>query len=148
MRIAIGTDHRGVDIKRELVQWLQSLGHEVVDHGAHDAESVDYPDVAQPVAKSVADQQVERGVLLCGTGIGMAIAANKVPGIRAHSIRTPDEAEISRKHNDLNVLCLSGERPLDDLKQLIQLFLDTPFDGGRHARRVGKIGDLETGCGS
>lgn len=144
MRIAIGTDHRGVEIKHDLSQWLESQGHAVTDLGAHEADSVDYPDVARPVAESVAGGHADRGILLCGTGIGMAIAANKVPGVRAHSIRTAEEAEVSRKHNDLNVLCLAGERPLDELQPLIQLFLETPFEGGRHARRVDKISEMES----
>lgn len=138
-RVAIGTDHRGVDRKDQLAKWLTELGHHVADAGAHTDDSIDYPDIAQVVAKQVADGDVDRGVLICGTGIGMAIAANKTPGIRAHSIRTEFEAEISRRHNDLNVLCLSADMPMEEQKKLIQLFLDTPFDGGRHARRVGKM---------
>ncbi|MCA9173669.1 MAG: ribose 5-phosphate isomerase B [Planctomycetales bacterium] len=139
MKLAIGADHRGVEIKRRLTQWLQSLGHEVTDVGAHSTESVDYPDVARTAANMLAAGAVERIILLCGTGIGMAIAANKVRSVRAHSIRTPFEAEISRRHNDLNALCLSAELPETDLQQLISLFLETEFEGGRHARRVEKL---------
>ena len=139
MRVAIGTDHRGVELKDQLAQWLTALGHQVADAGAHSADSVDYPDIAQVVAGQVAAGDADRGVLICGTGIGMAIAANKTPGIRAHSIRTEFEAEISRRHNNLNVLCLSADMPMDEQKKLILLFLKTPFDGGRHARRVDKL---------
>ena len=148
MRIAIGSDHRGTKAKRELVSWLTSQGHEVEDVGAHDESRVDYPDVAQQVAGRVSAADTERGVLLCGTGIGMAIAANKVPGVRAATVHNEQEAELSRRHNDLNVLCLSGETDPAELIRLLGVWLEAQFDGGRHAVRVEKISELESdrGC--
>ena len=143
MQIAIGSDHRGVDVKTQLTQWLQEQGHHVVDAGAHDQQLVDYPDVASVVASHVARQESDRGILLCGTGIGMSIAANKVAGIRAATAHSESDAEMSRRHNDLNVLCLSGESDVAELKTLIAMFLATEFEGGRHARRVSKISQLE-----
>jgi len=151
MRIAIGCDHRGCDVKDKVVELLRKLGHEVVDEGTHDCASVDYPDIAAAVAEKVSDQQVERGVLICGTGIGMCIAANKFPGVRAAPCHDDLTAEMSRRHNDLNVLCLSadmlGGRLID---RMVEIWLATDFEGGRHARRVEKIGQLEkqsaSGC--
>jgi ribose 5-phosphate isomerase B len=144
MRISVGNDHRGVEVKQELLRLLQKLGHEVVDDGANTSESCDYPDVAGVVAGKVAAGEADRGILICGTGIGMAIAANKTPGIRASTVDDEVTAEISRRHNDLNVLCLSadllGKKNIDNL---VEVWLTTPFDGGRHARRVEKIHQLE-----
>ena len=151
MRIAIGCDHRGCDVKDKILDLLRKLGHEVVDEGTHDYDSVDYPDIAAAVAEKVSDQQVERGILICGTGIGMCIAANKFPGVRAAPCHDDLTAEMSRRHNDLNVLCLSadilGGRLID---RMVEIWLATDFEGGRHARRVEKIGQLEkqstSGC--
>ncbi len=144
MRIAIGSDHRGVDMRVKLVELLGKLGQEVVDVGSHGHEDVDYPDVAQVVARKVSSHEVDRGILICGTGLGMCIAANKVPGIRAAPCYDDITAEMSRRHNDLNVLCLSGdmlgERLVD---RLVEIWLATPFEGGRHARRIQKIAALE-----
>ncbi len=144
MRIAVGSDHRGFHVKENVVQLLNRLGHEVVDCGTHDCNSVDYPDVAAIVAHQVHNHEVERGILICGTGIGMCIAANKVPGIRAAPCHDDLSAEMSRRHNDLNVLCLSadmlGERLID---RMVEIWLRTEFEGGRHARRVEKIAALE-----
>ena len=144
MRIAIGSDHRGYGIKQKVIELLQRLGHEAIDVGTGSTESVDYPDVASIVAGQVSRREVERGILICGTGIGMAIAANKFPGVRAAPCHDDLSAEMSRRHNDLNVLCLSadmlGEKLID---RMVDIWLRTEFEGGRHARRVEKILKLE-----
>ncbi|MGD0900653.1 MAG: ribose 5-phosphate isomerase B [Thermoguttaceae bacterium] len=144
MRIAIGTDHRGYPIRARLLDLLQRLGHEVEDLGTYSGEAVDYPDIAARVARKVSHSEVDRGILICGTGLGMSIAANKFPGVRAAPCHDDLTAEMSRRHNDSNVLCLSadllGERLID---RMIELWLATPFEGGRHARRISKITDLE-----
>jgi ribose 5-phosphate isomerase B len=144
MRIAIGSDHRGVELREKMISFLQELGQEVVDVGTSSAEDVDYPDIAEVVARQVSRQEVDRGILICGTGLGMCIVANKIPGIRAAPCYDDLSAEISRRHNDLNVLCLSGDLMGERLAdRIVQTWLDTPFDGGRHARRIQKIADLE-----
>ncbi len=145
MRIAVGSDHRGVELRAKLKNFLQGLGQEVVDVGTFGGEDVDYPDIAAEVARKVSNKEVERGILVCGTGVGMCIAANKVPGVRAAPCYDDITAEISRRHNDLNVLCLSsdllGEKLAD---RLVEIWLNTPFEGGRHARRNQKITALES----
>lgn len=144
MKIAIGADHAGFELKNQLGDALRQTGHEVCDFGTNSAESTDYPDYAARVAKAVAGGTVERGVLVCGSGVGMSIAANKVPGVRAALGVTPEEVRLTRAHNDANVLTLGArftELPL--AQQLLQTFLETPFEGGRHARRVAKIAQLE-----
>lgn len=140
MKIALGADHAGAEAKDRLVRMLSEAGHEVQDCGADGSTSVDYPDFAVAVAKRVADGTAERGILVCGTGIGMSIAANKVPGVRAAKCNDPSEAQLCRAHNDANVLCL-GARVLDAtvLAEVAQVFVDAPFEGGRHARRVEKM---------
>ncbi len=144
MRIAIGTDHRGYPIREKVIDLVERLGHEVDDVGTHTGEPVDYPDVASWVSEKVSRGEVERGILICGTGLGMCIAANKFAGVRAAPCHDDLTAEMSRRHNDSNVLCLSadllGERLID---RMIELWLSTPFEGGRHARRVEKIQLLE-----
>jgi len=144
MRIAVGADHRGFLIHNKVVELLKGLGHEVVDVGTFGEDPVDYPDVAAAVARLVSEGQVDRGILICGTGLGMCIAANKFPNVRAAPCHDDLTAEMSRRHNDLNVLCLSadmlGERLID---RMIEIWLNTPFEGGRHARRVDKIARLE-----
>jgi ribose 5-phosphate isomerase B len=144
MRIAVGTDHRGFDIRAKVLELLQGLGHEVIDVGAFSPEAVDYPDIAAEVAHKVSRGEVDRGILVCGTGLGMCIAANKVPGVRAAPCHDDITAEMSRRHNDANVLCLSadllGERLID---RMIEIWLSAPFEGGRHARRVDKITQIE-----
>jgi ribose 5-phosphate isomerase B len=145
MRIAVGSDHRGVELRAKLIGFLQDLGQEVVDVGTHDRQDVDYPDVAALVARKVAASEVDRGILVCGTGVGMCIAANKIPGVRAAPCHDDVTAEISRRHNDLNVLCLSGDLLGEKLAdRLVEIWLKTPFDGGRHARRNQKIAHLES----
>jgi ribose 5-phosphate isomerase B len=144
MKIVIGSDHRGVEIKRRLLPVLRSMGHDVIDVGAEGAESVDYPDFAYEVAKRVSKGEVERGLLICGTGIGMSMAANKVRGIRAAACQDVLTAEMSRRHNDANVLCLSADLVGEDqMVQMIRIFVETGFDGGRHARRLEKIAKIE-----
>ncbi|HEY1599516.1 MAG TPA: ribose 5-phosphate isomerase B [Pirellulales bacterium] len=144
MKIAVGSDHRGFAVKENVVQLLKRLGHEVCDCGTHDANSVDYPDIAAVVAHQVSTREVDRGILICGTGIGMCIAANKYPGVRAAPCHDDLSAEMSRRHNDLNLLCLSadmlGEKLID---RMVEIWLRTEFEGGRHARRVEKIAQIE-----
>lgn len=144
MKIAVGCDHRGFALKGKLVELVTRLGHEVTDCGTFGAESCDYPDLAAVVARKVSSGEVDRGILLCGSGIGMCIAANKIPGVRAAPCHDDLTAEMSRRHNDLNVLCLSadmlGERLID---RLVEVWLHTPFEGGRHSRRLEKISELE-----
>ncbi len=144
MRIAVGSDHRGVNLRSKIVDLLRNLGQEVVDVGCYDDQSVDYPDIAALVARKVSKGEVDRGILICGTGLGMTIAANKFPGVRAAPCHDDLTAEMSRRHNDLNVLCLSGdilgERLVD---RLVDIWLKTEFEAGRHERRVQKIAELE-----
>ena len=144
MKIAIGNDHRGVEIKLRLLPLLRSLGHEVLDIGTEAAESVDYPDYAYEVGKRVGSGEMERGLLICGTGIGMSMAANKVRNVRAAACQDVLTAEMSRRHNDANVLCLSADLLGEDqMMQMIRIWLETPFEGGRHARRLEKIAKIE-----
>ena len=147
MKIALGADHAGFALKEKLRVRLAEEGHEVVDFGTDSAESCDYPDFAQPVAREVAQGRCDRGVLVCGTGIGMAIAANKIDGVRAAPAECEEEVRLTREHNDANVLTL-GARYLDENRAgaLVDIFLDTAFAGGRHARRVAKIARLEQGA--
>lgn len=144
MRIAIGSDHRGYQSKAHIKALLEQWGHEVCDLGVDGQQSVDYPDFAVLVANLVGSGQADRGILICGSGVGMCIVANKIPGIRAANCHDELTAEMSRRHNDVNVLCLAanmfGEHVLE---RMIQTWLATPFEGGRHARRVEKIMHLE-----
>ncbi len=144
MRIAIGSDHRGYDVKRRIVSLLQRLGHDVLDVGPVSGENVDYPDFAFQVAQAVSEGRVDRGILTCGTGIGMCIAANKVGGVRAAPCHDSITAEMSRRHNDANVLCLSADLLGGELlDRMVKIWLETDFEGGRHARRVDKIDRFE-----
>lgn len=144
LRVSLASDHRGVNIKARLIQTLRSQGFEVFDEGTHGEHSVDYPDFACVVASKISSGQADRGILICGTGIGMAITANKFPGVRAAPCYDEVMIEMSRRHNDVNVLCLPGDmigdRPVDDL---VLLWLRTRFEGGRHERRIKKIDQLE-----
>ena len=137
MRIAVGCDHAGFRLKPVIIELLQAAGHEVLDQGTDGADSVDYPDFAAAVAKLVAAGEAELGVLICGTGLGMSMAANRVPGVRAAVVTDPWSATQSRAHNDCNVLCL-GERVVGPglARAIVQAWLDTPFEGGRHQRRI------------
>jgi ribose 5-phosphate isomerase B len=144
MRIVVGSDHRGYHVKSKVIDLVRRLGHEVFDEGTNGGGSIDYPDVASNAANKVSKGEVDRAILICGTGIGMCIAANKFPGVRAAPCHDDLTAEMSRRHNDLNVLCLSadmlGEKLID---RMVEIWLTTEFEGGRHARRVEKIGHLE-----
>ena len=144
MKIAIGADHAGFELKNRLADVLRQGGHEVCDFGTNSTESTDYPDYAERVAKTVASGTAERGVLVCSSGVGMSIAANKVRGIRAALGVTPEEVRLTRAHNDANVLTLGARFTDPDLaRELVRTFLETPFEGGRHERRVAKIARLE-----
>jgi ribose 5-phosphate isomerase B len=144
MKIAIGADHAGFELKNQLGEVLRQTGHEVCDFGTNSAESTDYPDYAGRVAQAVAAGTAERGVLVCGSGVGMSIAANKVRGIRAVLGVTPEEVRLTRAHNNANVLTL-GARFTDAAaaRELLRVFLEVQFEGGRHERRVAKISRLE-----
>jgi ribose 5-phosphate isomerase B len=140
VRIAIGCDHTGPQMKRALIESTLSE-HEILDVGTDSTDPVDYPDIAQEVARLVAEGEAERGLLICGTGLGMAMAAGKRPGIRAARCTDPYSAELSRRHNDANILCLGARITGHDMaRKIVETWLDAPFEGGRHARRVGKIG--------
>jgi ribose 5-phosphate isomerase B len=144
MRIAVGNDHRGYLVKEKLVRVLRQWGHEVEDDGTQDRKAVDYPDIAGIVSRKVAEGCADRGILICGTGIGMSIAANKVRGVRAAPCQDELTAEIIRRHNDTNVLCLSADMLGGrDFEAMVRVWLDTDFEGGRHARRLEKIAALE-----
>lgn len=148
MRIAIGSDHAGYRLKEALKRELSGAGVEVEDVGTNDETSVDYPDYAERVADRVVSGRSDRGILICGTGIGMAMAANKVRGIRAASVTDEVGARLARQHNDANVLALGGRvTPPDVASHLVRIFLDTPFEGGRHQRRVEKVAALERKIG-
>lgn len=144
MRIALGADHAGVSLKKQVMHWLDLRHVPYQDFGTGDDESVDYPDFAESVARSVASGTCDRGILICGTGIGMAIAANKVGGIRAAPVSDVATARLSREHNDANVLAL-GARITEEATahEIVDVFLDTPYGGGRHDRRLRKIIALE-----
>jgi ribose 5-phosphate isomerase B len=145
MRIAIGSDHRGVELKKSVISLLEETGHEFEDFGSYNTESVDFPDFALQVAEGVAGGDFERGILICDTGIGMCIAANKVKGIRAALCYNAFNARRARQHNDANILCLGGgEKQLQDpVAEIVNAFLDTEFEGGRHQRRIDKITAME-----
>jgi ribose 5-phosphate isomerase B len=144
MKVAIASDHRGYHLKEKVISLLKAKGHEVIDDGPSSDASVDYPDFAALVARKVSNGEVARGILICGTGIGMAISANKFPGVRAAACVDEVTAELSRRHNDLNVLCLSGDLLSSrSTERLVEIWMDTEFEGGRHERRVEKIHQLE-----
>ncbi|NOX97968.1 MAG: ribose 5-phosphate isomerase B [Nitrospirae bacterium] len=144
MKIAIGSDHAGWEMKEDLKLFLEKMGHEVQDLGTHGPESVDYPDYALAVAKAVVGEDAETGIIVCGTGIGSSIAANKVPGIRAALCHNAYTVKMSRSHNDANILCLGG-RVIDKktAREMVDVWLTTSFSGLRHARRLEKIKRIE-----
>jgi ribose 5-phosphate isomerase B len=145
MKIALASDHAGFALKAHLEALLAGEGHEVVDLGPDTSDSVDYPLYARPAAELVASGDAERGVLVCGSGVGVAIVANKVPGVRAVNAHDRDEAAMSRRHNDANVLTLAGGRLAPEAAEaIVATFLSTDFDGGRHARRVSQITAMES----
>ncbi|MDD5258801.1 MAG: ribose 5-phosphate isomerase B [bacterium] len=141
--IAIGSDHGGVELKEKIKDFLTQLGHEVKDLGTNTKDSVDYPDIALRVAEDISQGKAARGVLLCKTGIGMCIAANKVPRIRAALCCQADQARLASEHNQANVLCLSGLTSESDMEQMIKAWLETPFGRDRHMRRIDKITAIE-----
>jgi ribose 5-phosphate isomerase B len=142
--IAIGSDHGGVELKNYLVAWLRSQGTEVQDFGTHSDESVDYPDFGREVSLRVAQGEAEQGILICTSGIGMSITANKFPGVRAALVADLDGARTSREHNDANILVLSGAKTEKTrARAIVETWLETPFARGRHQRRVEKIAQIE-----
>lgn len=144
MKIAIGCDHGGLEHKNAIKEHLESRGFEVVDSGIYEQVSVDYPDIAEKVCANILSGECERGFLVCGTGIGMSIAANKIKGIRAAVCSDHFSAKYTRLHNDTNILCLGGRViGIGTALELVDIFVDTEFEGGRHANRVAKITALE-----
>ncbi|MGQ9806292.1 MAG: ribose 5-phosphate isomerase B [Chlorobiales bacterium] len=140
MKISVGSDHTGYDAKKAIVDWLLRKGHEVLDKGTHAPDSVDYPDFAKAVAHSVAQGESEQGILLCGSGVGVSIVANKVRGIRAALVFNEEIAHLSRKHNNANVMCLPARfLTTDQIERCLMNWFNAQFEGGRHARRVEKI---------
>ena len=144
MKLAIGCDHGGIDLKLEIVKHLEERGIELVDFGIKEYQSVNYPEIALPLAKAVAAGECDMGILVCGTGIGMSIAANKVKGIRAAVCSDHFSAKYTRLHNDANILCLGGRVIGPGVaNEMVDLFIDTAYEGGRHATRVQMITDIE-----
>lgn len=140
MKIAIGSDHAAFEAKNEIIDHLKNSGHEVIDKGTYDKSSCDYPDYAASVSKAVQAGDVQRGILICGTGIGMSIAANRFTNVRAALCYTVELAELSRLHNDANVLCLGARtQSVESMKSIIQPWLTTEWEGDRHAQRLQKI---------
>ncbi len=144
MKIAVACDHRGVKTKQKIISLLGKRGHEVVDYGTHGDQSVDYPDFSAPAAQAVGRGQCQRGILVCASGVGMSISANKVKGVRAALCHNKWGAEMSRRHNDANVLCLGGDVvPENEVDDIVITWLATEFEGGRHQRRVDKMMKIE-----
>lgn len=144
MKIAIASDHGGYAYKQELIPYIESLGHQVMDLGCHSPDSVDYPDYGIPCAQAVARGEADRGVVICGTGIGISISANKVPGIRCALCTDPLMARLTREHNDANMLAMGGRIiGIELAKDIVRVFLSTDFAGGRHKTRIDKIAQYE-----
>jgi ribose 5-phosphate isomerase B len=149
MKIMIGCDHGGYDLKQVVVKHLQQLDHQVEDIGTHSRESVDYPQYATRVAHAVAEARFERGILICGSGIGMCITANRIPGVRAALVSEPYAAKLSRRHNNSNILCLGGRLLGDQLAlEIVDVWLREEFEGGRHERRVALVDRLTADLGA
>jgi len=144
VRIAVGCDHRGRNLKQLVIKLLAEAKHDYQDFGTNSDEPVDYPDIAREVGEVVAGGQYDFGILICGTGIGMSMAANKVRGIRAALCHNAFTARRARQHNDANILCLSEEEGMELAPEIVSTFLTTPFEGGRHQRRVDKMTDMES----
>jgi ribose 5-phosphate isomerase B len=144
MKVGIANDHAAVEMKNEIVKYLVSMGYEVINYGTDTNESVDYPVYGEKVANAVADKTVDLGIAICGTGVGIGLACNKVRGIRACTCSEPYSAEYSRRHNNANIITF-GARVIgiETAKQIVKVFLETPFEGGRHQRRVDMITDIE-----
>ncbi|MCR5611751.1 MAG: ribose 5-phosphate isomerase B [Clostridiales bacterium] len=144
MKIAVCSDHGGYELKTKIIAYLGELGHSVMDFGCYSDKSVDYPDFAFPMAKAVATHVFERGIAICGTGIGVSICCNKVKGIRCALCGDVLSAELTRKHNDSNILAMGGRIiGVETAKAITKVWLDTPFDGGRHEGRINKITEFE-----
>lgn len=139
--IGIAVDHGGFALKQPVSDEIRAAGYDVLDLGTNDGESVDYPDYARKLVDAIGQEKVTRGVLICGTGIGISIAANRHPGIRAALCYDEETAALARQHNDANVLCMGGRKTThDEARRMVRIFLETEFEGGRHARRVRKMG--------
>lgn len=146
MKVAVGSDHRGFSAKQLIMAIVSQMGHECIDVGTNNVTPVDYPDLAYVAARSVSEKQVDRAILICATGLGMSIAANKVRGVRAALCHDELSAHIARDHNDTNVLCLSGDQIGEVLlRKIVETWISTEFSGGRHQRRVNKIMAIEEG---
>ncbi|WP_157150388.1 ribose 5-phosphate isomerase B [Brachyspira sp. SAP_772] len=146
MKIAIGCDHSAIELKKEIIKYLEELGHSVTDFGTHTTESVDYPIYGKKVAEEVANGNFDGGVLICGTGIGISLAANKVKGIRAAVCSEPYSAKLSKLHNNSNIIAFGARVVGVDLaKMIVKEWIDAEFEGGRHAKRVGLITKIENG---
>ena len=144
MKIAIGSDHAGFDLKKEIISLLSDLGIESIDYGTNGLESVDYPDFGIKVSEAVSNKSIERGILICGTGVGMSIVANKFPGVRASLCNDLFTAKMSRLHNDANILVFGGRIIGKDLaKEIVKTWINTPFEGERHCIRLNKIKQIE-----
>lgn len=143
MLFAIGCDHRGLKLKQYVIKLLNEAGHSYKDFGCYTSEPVDYPDIAREVARAVSRGECDRGILMCGTGIGMCVAANKIKGVRAALVYDPSTACQSRQHIDANVICLGEGYSNDMVREMINSFLSCEFEGGRHQRRIDKISAIE-----
>lgn len=151
MKIAVASDHRGVRVKGQILAQLAELGFEAIDFGPDEAASVDYPDFASKVGAAIANGEIDRGILICGTGMGMCITVNKYKHVRGVSCHDDVTAEMSRRHNDANVMCLSADMLGDKLlTRIVEIWMRTEFEGGRHQRRIDKINEIEqqNGCAS
>ena len=144
MRLAIGCDHRGFDLKQSVIKSITDAGHGYKDFGCYTTESVDYPDIAKEVAEAVAKGDFEMGILICGTGIGMSITANKIKGIRAALCHNTFNACRTRQHNDANILCLGTEEQPESVAEIVDTFLTCEFEGSRHQHRIDKIREIES----
>ena len=144
VKIALGSDHRGLEFKQAVGDYIVELGHSCHDFGSYDSNSVDYPDIAREAAGAVSSGEYDYGILICGTGIGMSMASNKVRSIRAALCRDAFDAGRARQHNDANILCMGSEKTQPNVaREIVKAFLTEQFEGGRHARRLDKIGQLE-----
>jgi len=143
MRIAIGCDHRGLNLKQVIIKLITEFEHSYEDFGCYTTDSVDYPDIAKKVAEAVAEGNFDHGILICDTGIGMSMAANKVKGIRAALCHNAFSARRARQHNDANILCLGAGGEPDSVSKIIEVYLTSEFEGGRHQRRLDEIKDME-----
>ncbi len=140
MKLAIACDHAGLDVKQTLIEELGAAGHTMIDLGCHGTESVDYPDYARAVALALSRGEAERGILICGTGLGMSIAANRFKGIRAALCTSPDLARLAREHNDANIVCVGARtQEIDAIREIIRIWLETEWADGRHGLRIEKL---------